>query len=77
VASVFEEAWAPQYTYIGIIIDTDAIQKLQVRPYRAILVKKFLYIFQLELTIDDIKWAIVAAKKLKIKQEVCMTNVTI
>ncbi|KAF4619295.1 hypothetical protein D9613_005590 [Agrocybe pediades] len=52
VASVFEEAWAPQYTYIGIIIDTDAIQKLQ-----------------LELTIDDIKWAIVGAKKLKIKQE--------
>ncbi|KAF8974574.1 hypothetical protein BDZ97DRAFT_1774354 [Flammula alnicola] len=52
VASVIEEAWAPQYTYIGIIVDTDAIQKLQ-----------------LELTIDDIKWAIVAAKKLKIKQE--------
>lgn len=25
---------------------------------------------QLELTLDDIKWAIVAAKKLKIKQEV-------
>ncbi|PPQ79563.1 hypothetical protein CVT25_003445 [Psilocybe cyanescens] len=44
VAAVFEEAWAPQYTYIGIIID-------------------------LELTIDDIKWAIVGAKKLKIKQE--------
>ncbi|KAF9485367.1 beta and beta-prime subunits of DNA dependent RNA-polymerase [Pholiota conissans] len=52
VASVIEEAWAPQYTYIGIIIDTDAIQKLQ-----------------LELTIDDIKWAIVGTKKLKIKQE--------
>ncbi|KAJ3513331.1 hypothetical protein NLJ89_g3010 [Agrocybe chaxingu] len=52
IASVFEEAWAPQYTYIGIILDTDAIQKLQ-----------------LELTIDDIKWAIVAAKKLKVKQE--------
>ncbi|KAJ7929053.1 hypothetical protein B0H13DRAFT_1965408 [Mycena leptocephala] len=48
VASVLEEAWAPEYTYIGIIIDTDAIQKLQ-----------------LELTLDDIKWAIVAAKKLK------------
>jgi hypothetical protein len=30
VASVLEEAWAPEYTYIGIIIDTDAIQKLQV-----------------------------------------------
>jgi len=25
---------------------------------------------QLELTLDDIKWAIVRAKKLKIKQEV-------
>ncbi|PPQ95505.1 hypothetical protein CVT26_008533 [Gymnopilus dilepis] len=52
IAAVFEEAWAPQYTYVGIIIDTDAIQKLQ-----------------LELTIDDIQWAIVAAKKLKVKQE--------
>ncbi|TEB29579.1 DNA-directed RNA polymerase III largest subunit [Coprinellus micaceus] len=52
ISSVFEEAWAPQYTYIGIMIDTDAIRKLQ-----------------LELTLDDIKWAIVAAKKLKIKQE--------
>ncbi|KAF8211700.1 hypothetical protein K438DRAFT_1807744 [Mycena galopus ATCC 62051] len=52
IASVLEEAWAPEYTYIGIIIDTDAIQKLQ-----------------LELTLDDIKWAIVAHKKLKIKQE--------
>jgi DNA-directed RNA polymerase III subunit RPC1 len=30
VASVFEEAWAPQYTYIGIILDINAIQKLQV-----------------------------------------------
>ena len=29
-----------------------------------------LKLFQLELTIDDVKWAIVAAKKLKIKQEV-------
>ena len=29
-----------------------------------------LNIFQLELIIDDVKWAIVAAKKLKIKQEV-------
>jgi DNA-directed RNA polymerase III subunit RPC1 len=52
VASVLEEAWAPEYTYIGIIIDVDAIQKLQ-----------------LELTLDDIKWAIVGTKKLKIKQE--------
>ncbi|KAJ3826441.1 hypothetical protein F5878DRAFT_258749 [Lentinula raphanica] len=52
VSSVLEEAWAPEYTYIGVLVDMDAIQKLQ-----------------LELTLDDIKWAIVAAKKLKIKQE--------
>ncbi|KAF9498249.1 beta and beta-prime subunits of DNA dependent RNA-polymerase [Pleurotus eryngii] len=52
IASVLEEAWAPEYTYVGIIIDTQAIMKLQ-----------------LELTLDDIKWAIVAHKKLKIKQE--------
>ncbi|KAL0949102.1 hypothetical protein HGRIS_009191 [Hohenbuehelia grisea] len=52
IASVLEEAWAAEYTYIGIIMDMDAIQKLQ-----------------LELTLDDVKWAIVAAKKLKIKQE--------
>lgn len=52
VASVLEEAWAPEYAYIGVIVDVDAIEKLQ-----------------LELTLDDIKWAIVAAKKLKIKQE--------
>lgn len=26
---------------------------------------------QLELSLDDIKWAIVRAKKLKVKQEVC------
>lgn len=52
IASVLEEAWAPEYTYIGIIVDVNAIQKLQ-----------------LELTLDDIKWAIVNAKKLKIKQE--------
>ena len=31
VASVLEEAWAPEYTYIGIIVDTDGIRKLQVR----------------------------------------------
>ena len=30
VASVLEEAWAVDYTYIGIIIDVDAIRKLQV-----------------------------------------------
>lgn len=52
VASLLEEAWAPEYAYIGIIVDTEAIRKLQ-----------------LELTLDDIKWAIVSAKKLKIKQE--------
>ncbi|KAH6915466.1 DNA-directed RNA polymerase III largest subunit [Coprinopsis sp. MPI-PUGE-AT-0042] len=52
IASVLEEAWAPDYTYIGIILDVEAIQKLQ-----------------LELTLDDVKWAIVNAKKLKIKQE--------
>ncbi|KAG1766514.1 hypothetical protein EV702DRAFT_1256806 [Suillus placidus] len=52
IAAVFEEAWAPEYTYIGVIIDMDTIRKLQ-----------------LELTLDDIKWAIVATRKLKIKQE--------
>ncbi|KXN84194.1 DNA-directed RNA polymerase III subunit rpc1 [Leucoagaricus sp. SymC.cos] len=52
VASVLEEAWAPEYAYIGILVDTEAIRKLQ-----------------LELTLDDIKWAIVNARKLKIKQE--------
>ncbi|KAF8644329.1 hypothetical protein AX16_008537 [Volvariella volvacea WC 439] len=52
IASVLEEAWAPEYTYIGIILDMVAIQKLQ-----------------LELTLDDVKWAIVNTKKLKIKQE--------
>lgn len=56
IASVLEEAWAPEYTYIGVLVDMEAIQKLQ-----------------LELTLDDIKWAIVAAKKLKIKQEVRFT----
>jgi hypothetical protein len=32
IAAVFEEAWAPEYTYIGVIVDTDTIQKLQVSP---------------------------------------------
>jgi len=32
IASVLEEAWAPEYTYIGIIVDLEAIQKLQVMP---------------------------------------------
>ncbi|KAN0097898.1 hypothetical protein V8E55_002344 [Tylopilus felleus] len=52
IAAVLEEAWAPEYTYIGIIVDMDAIKKLQ-----------------LEMTLDDIKWGIVNAKKLKVKQE--------
>ncbi|KAI0029671.1 beta and beta-prime subunits of DNA dependent RNA-polymerase [Vararia minispora EC-137] len=52
IASVLEEAWAPDYTYIGIIVDMISVQKLQ-----------------LELTLDDVKWAIVNAKKLKVKQE--------
>ncbi|KAH9999782.1 beta and beta-prime subunits of DNA dependent RNA-polymerase [Russula vinacea] len=52
VAAVLEEAWAPDYTYVGIIVDVQNIQKLQ-----------------LELTLDDIKWAIVRAKKLKIKPD--------
>ncbi|KAF8628167.1 hypothetical protein AX17_006037 [Amanita inopinata Kibby_2008] len=52
IASVLEEAWAPDYTYLGVMVDTEAIRKLQ-----------------LELTLDDIKWAIINAKKLKIKQE--------
>lgn len=29
IAAVLEEAWAPDYTYIGIIVDMDAVQKLQ------------------------------------------------
>lgn len=32
IASVLEEAWAPEYAYIGIIVDTEAIRKLQARP---------------------------------------------
>ncbi|TCD69172.1 hypothetical protein EIP91_008468 [Steccherinum ochraceum] len=52
IASILEEAWAPEYTYIGVILDRKTIQDLQ-----------------LELTIDDVKWAIVASRKLKIKQE--------
>jgi DNA-directed RNA polymerase III subunit RPC1 len=33
VAAVLEEAWAPEYTYIGVIVDTEAIQKLQVSDF--------------------------------------------
>ncbi|KZV97740.1 beta and beta-prime subunits of DNA dependent RNA-polymerase [Exidia glandulosa HHB12029] len=50
IASVIEEAWGSDYSYIGIIVDVVAIQRLQ-----------------LSLSLDDIKWAIVRAKKLKIK----------
>ena len=28
---MLEEAWAPEYTYVGIIVDVQSIQKLQVR----------------------------------------------
>ncbi|TFY74270.1 hypothetical protein EWM64_g9743 [Hericium alpestre] len=52
VASIIEEAWGQKYTYIGVIVDMESVQKLQ-----------------LELVLDDIKWAIVAAPRLKIKQE--------
>lgn len=34
---MIEEAWAAEYTYIGIIVDTEAIRKLQVRVSRAML----------------------------------------
>ncbi len=33
IAAVLEEAWAPEYTYIGIIVDMDAVQKLQVGAF--------------------------------------------
>lgn len=69
IAAVFEEAWAPEYTYIGVIIDMDTIQKLQVSPLIYLSMCAHLS-HQLELTLDDIKWAIVATRKLKIKQEV-------
>src|SRR5688572_20361259 len=70
IASIFEEAWAPQYTYIGIILDDEAIRKLQVASRFYDRCSIYLWASQLELTIDDVKWAIVNAKKLKIKQEV-------
>lgn len=50
IASVIEEAWDSVAVFIGVHIDYDAIQKLQ-----------------LELTLDDIKWALVNAPKLGIK----------
>lgn len=52
IASVIEEAWAANYVYIGVHIDMQAIEKLQ-----------------LELTLEEIKWAIVKAPKLKIKED--------
>ncbi|KAM6495517.1 hypothetical protein JOM56_008223 [Amanita muscaria] len=52
ITSILEESWAADYTYLGIIVDMDTVQKLQ-----------------LELTLDDIKWAIVNTKKLRVKQE--------
>ena len=30
VAGVLEEAWAPEYTYIGVIVDMKTVQDLQV-----------------------------------------------
>ncbi|OBZ75051.1 DNA-directed RNA polymerase III subunit rpc1 [Grifola frondosa] len=56
VTAVLEEAWGAGYAYIGVIIDMQTIQKLQ-----------------LELTLDDIKWAIVNAKKLRLKPESVIT----
>lgn len=31
IAAVMEEAWAPEYTYVGVIVDVNAINRLQVR----------------------------------------------
>lgn len=66
---MLEEAWAPEYTYIGIIVDMDGIRKLQVRKFYS-TPRSYTYDLQLELTLDEIKWAIVATKKLKIKHDV-------
>ncbi|KAG9118465.1 hypothetical protein FRC07_007017, partial [Ceratobasidium sp. 392] len=51
IASVLEEAWGASYTYVGIHIDMEAIQKLQ-----------------LDISLDDVKWAILNNKKLKVKE---------
>ncbi|QRW01352.1 DNA-directed RNA polymerase III subunit C5 [Ceratobasidium sp. AG-Ba] len=53
IASVLEEAWGASYTYVGIHIDMEAIQRLQ-----------------LDITLDDVKWAILNNKKLKVKEHV-------
>lgn len=71
---MLEEAWAPEYTYVGIIVDVESIQKLQVRSLGDVSedtdIDCAFHLTQLELTLDDIKWAIVRAKKLKIKPDV-------
>jgi hypothetical protein len=36
IASVMEEAWAPEYTYVGVIVDMEALQRLQVCTLRPI-----------------------------------------
>ncbi|KAF8574678.1 hypothetical protein K439DRAFT_1624145 [Ramaria rubella] len=66
IASVIGEAWAVEYTYI---INTEAILKLRALSlnYSDVLTDHV----QLELNLDDIKWAIVSAKKLKIEEHVC------
>ncbi|KAG9097222.1 hypothetical protein FRC06_007823, partial [Ceratobasidium sp. 370] len=51
IASVLEEAWGGSYTYVGIHIDMEAIQKLQ-----------------LDISLDDVKWAILNNRKLKVKE---------
>lgn len=33
IAAILEEAWAPEYTYIGIIVDVKTVQDLQVGRY--------------------------------------------
>jgi len=45
-----EEAWAPEYAYIGIIIDVDAIEKLQVRSIVEMLLFRYLPIESLART---------------------------
>lgn len=40
---MLEEAWAPEYTYIGVIVDTDAIQKLQVSFLVSTVKYQYLY----------------------------------
>lgn len=81
VTKVIEEAWGQMYSYIGIHIDMDAVYQLGVRRRRSRRLRLALLGLtplprstflppQLELTLDEIKWAIVGHKKLKIKAEV-------